>query len=518
MSLEKQIKIRPSDFVEKFFYINNSPFTFKGREYLRKVYDSEYKIFLLKAGRQVEKSTTIAGKMLTLALLIPHFQELYVSPSSEQTRKFSSQKLAELINNSPLIQRYYIGPGVVKRVYERSFLNGSRIMLGYAFLNADRIRGASADAVFIDEIQDMITDNIPVIEETMSHSPYGYRLYAGTPKHMQSAIEFFWQRSTQTEWVIKCEHCNHWNILSEKNIQPHGLACEKCGKLLNKENGVWADMVPDAPIKSLRLPQPIMSWISWSDIWYKYQNYSREAFYNEVLALPYSTATNVLTQEDLVRASGTHPLFEKYDSKFLYNQPTYMGIDWSTSTPDSHSYTVVVIGTFINGKFHIVHMRRFMGLQSDIGLAIEEILKLAKEFKVQLIGADWGVGSGGANAILRRELGGFNKLWEFYYSFNQKELVKWDKKGLKFVINRTQTLTNLFMRIKDHSIVFPRFSDWSYLAEDFLNLYVDYNNQEVMFYNKLPDKSDDLVHAVNFCYLAALLNTGQLNVVKAKMA
>lgn len=515
---KEPILIKPSQLVEKIFYINGKPFSFEGREYLRKVYDSKHTSIILKAGRQVEKSTTLAGRMLAYAFLIPHFQQLYVSPSAEQTRRFTSQKLNEFINNSPIFKEVMLGPKSVQRVFEKTFSNSSRIILSYALLSADRIRGTSADALYLDEIQDMIVENIPVIEETMSHSQHKHRIYVGTPKHLQTAIEYYWNLSTQTEWVVKCDACNHWNVLTEANISPSGLICEKCGAKLNKQNGTWADMVKDAPFKGLRLPQLIMSWITWDEIWRKYNEYPREQFYNEVLALPFSSATNILTVEDLVKASGTHPNFYKYDPVFTYNQPTYMGVDWSTSAVDTGSYTAVAIGTFLQGKFVVLHLERFVGLDADIGNAIKKIIDLAREFRVQLIGADWGVGSGGANATIRSALGHFESLWEFYYSSNQKELVKWDNKGLKFIVNRTSTLTNLFLRMKDGSIRMPKFTEWQHLSEDFLNLFADYNTQNVLFYNKMPGKPDDLVHALNFCYLAALIDTGQLNVVKTKLA
>ena len=88
----------------------------------------------------------------------------------------------------------------------------------YAFLNADRVRGIPADMVCIDEIQDVLTDNIPVIEECVSHSSFKYKLYAGTPKSLDNTLESLWvEDSTQNEWVVPCDSCGggdyrHWNI------------------------------------------------------------------------------------------------------------------------------------------------------------------------------------------------------------------------------------------------------------------------------------------------------------------
>ncbi|MEM0369715.1 MAG: phage terminase large subunit family protein [Pyrobaculum sp.] len=521
-----EIRVRPSDFVQAILKLNGKPFSLKGRDWLIPIYDGDYKRIIMYTGRQVEKSTTIAGHLLSRTLLIPYFQALYVAPTSEQAKIFAHQKLDPFIRESEVIRRYYKSSELTDRVFEKEFRNGSRIMLGYAYLNPDRLRGRSADALYIDEIQDFITDEIPVLEETLSHSVHKYRVFAGTPKHLQSAIEFYWRISTQTEWVIKCEGCGKWNILDERNVKREGLSCAYCGALLNVRNGEWADAFPGAKFYGIRIPQLIVPWVDWEDLWDKYTRYPRQKFYNEVLAKSYDSAQNAINKEDLLGACGEHENSEERFDHVEYNRaPMYMGIDYAATQTATGSYTVVVIGGFVHNKFKVAYMKRYEGQEAEFQNVIADVVRLAQKFSVKRVAADWGVGSGGANAVIRSELAklrGNNPMenvWEFYYSANLKELVKWDKQSMKFIVSRTDSITNLFLRIKERKVEFPKASTWQAYMEDFLNVFVDYNERTGrIFYNKEPNKSDDFVHALNFALIAALIDRGELTPIIAKIS
>jgi len=97
------------------------------------------------------KSTTLSNILLARALLIPNFKQLYVSPAVAQTQEFARDKLEPVINNSPLVRENFVTPNMVQNVYKKEFTNGSVINLRYALLNADRIRGVSADVNLFDE-------------------------------------------------------------------------------------------------------------------------------------------------------------------------------------------------------------------------------------------------------------------------------------------------------------------------------------------------------------------------------
>ena len=187
----------PSEFVSNFMYMPSAgklePFSFKGRRYLIPIYDTPSKRILLQCGRQVEKSTTLGNKCLTYTMLQEYFRVLFVSPTQQQTETFSRDKIATPITLSDKLQWYTLGANdVVKNnVLYKKFRTHSDITFRYAFLHADRVRGISGDMLLLDEIQDILTDVIPIIEEALSHSAYDFRIYSGTPKSLDITISYY---------------------------------------------------------------------------------------------------------------------------------------------------------------------------------------------------------------------------------------------------------------------------------------------------------------------------------------
>lgn len=134
------------------------------------------------------KSTTLANIMVSNSALIPHFHTLYVAPTVDQTKVFSRDRVAPVIETSPLMKQHYINSSLPQNVFMKQLLNYSKMYLRYALLSADHLRGYSADFNLFDEAQDLKQDIIPVVQETMSRSLYKRTLYSGTPKRTKGTL------------------------------------------------------------------------------------------------------------------------------------------------------------------------------------------------------------------------------------------------------------------------------------------------------------------------------------------
>lgn len=351
-------QITPSEFTEFAFRMPTQlgweNFSFEGRRHLYQPYDTPAKRILLFCGRQVEKSTMLGNKALSLACLIPSYKILYVSPSATQTKTFSNDRIKDPIETSPIL-RTFTSHMLSQNIFEKQFANRSKITLRYAFLNADRTRGVPAHSLLIDEIQDILSENIPVIEQCTSHSPEELKrfIYAGTPKSLDSVIEDYRaNRSTQGEWVVPCdcqggEGGRYWNILGEKNIGKKGLICEHCGKPLNSmtEGAQWAWMVKydptHTPFESYRVPQLMVPWLDWTELLHNYEYYPRNKFYNEVLGISFDTGLRPLTQAQ-VRACCNKNVFMSDVGRYrglAYGQDIFAGIDWGCHDEETRILT-----------------------------------------------------------------------------------------------------------------------------------------------------------------------------------
>lgn len=522
VKLPKVPSILPSKFTEGVFMMPKedgtgyAPFSFDGRRHMTRIYDTPGKKVLLMCGRQVEKSTMLGNVMLSSLVLVVGLRALYVSPSSTQTKTFSNDRIKEPIETSPLLRRFTTSM-LSKNIFEKQFINRSTVTLRYAYLNADRTRGIPAWQLFLDEIQDILRDNIPVIEHCLSHAPdlWKRQVYSGTPKSLDNVIEEYrGQKSTQGEWVVPCEGCNHWNVLGEKNIGGKGPICERCGKSINPQSprARWAWMVrPDphdrnkVPWESYRIPQLMVPWKirNWHEVIYDYENHSRAKFFNECLGISFESGLRPITQSQLREVCGEHRMNEVEKFRNLsHAQPFFMGIDWGTG---DLGFTVVTIGTYHHERFRILYMHRFVGEEAEPGVQIAMIIKLARHFNVALIGCDYGFGFG-MNHHLIREFGP-RRVHQFQYLGDSKRKLFYDVEMRRWKAHRSEVMSAMFEAIKKKKCEFPHWDDFHEpFSRDFTNIFSEYSERTRMIkYDHSPGNPDDSFHSFTYCWLVSML-------------
>jgi hypothetical protein len=525
-------ELKPTDFVEFGIVIPDQQtkqlkqFSFAERRYLKPVYDTTSPRVLLKCGRQVEKSTYLGNRLLALTCIQPSFTSLYVSPTNEQTKTFSNDRIREPLDTSVRLQAW-TNSSLSQNVFRKKFINRSQIVMRYAFLNADRVRGIPADLVCIDEIQDILTDNIPVIEECISHSSFKFKLYAGTPKSLDNTIEGLWvDESTQNEWVVPCDSCGggdyrHWNILSEENIGRYSLICNKCKKQIYPmhDHAQWASLNPNPrvpyPMDGYRVPQIMVPWMPWDDILNKQMTYSRAKFHNEVLGESYDSGTRPLTRADVESNCSesitlNRSALQTQMSKCV-GRVVYMGIDWGTG---ENTFTVVTIGVYYDSFFSIVYARRFEGPESEPDRQIQIIDELIAAWRVQYVGCDYGGGFDRNDKLIRKY--GIQKIFKYQYSTITGAKVKWESGLSRYLVNRTEVMSDMFNAIKRKNVFrFPKWADWEKpFGQDMLNIFSEYSEERKMNeYKKSRSVTDDTFHSILLCFLVSQLNNPRPDVL-----
>jgi len=517
--------VLPSQFTEFAFRMPGDdglgyvPFSFEGRRHMRQPYDTPARRILLFCARQVEKSTLLGNKMIAYSCLVAGYRSLYVSPSATQTKTFSHDRIKDPLETSHVLKSFTTSV-LQQNVFEKQFINRSKITLRYAFLNADRTRGIPAWGLCVDELQDILGDNIPIIEQCTSHAPELWKryIYSGTPKSLDNVIEYYRSNlSTQGEWVVPCdahggETGRYWNVLGEKNIGLKGLSCEKCGALIDPTHpdAQWANMVKydprRAPFESYRIPQLMVPWKSWDEILLDYRRYPRDKFYNEVLGISFDSGMRPLTTAQVQECA--HPkvtmnpdMLRKYRA-LAYGHPIYAGLDWGTG---EHSFTVLVLGMYVGTKFRIFYAHRFEGEETDPVVQLDMIVQMLKDFNVRVIGADYG-GGFHSNDRLVREFG-TQRVHKYQYMAKTKKKVSWNPNYKRWMVHRTEVMSDVFNAIKRAQIEFPRWEEWREpFAQDMLNIFSEYNETLRMIqYSHGPDKPDDTFHAVLYCLLASMI-------------
>lgn len=357
---------------------------------------------LLKTGRQVSKSTSLAAQGVLFSNCIPYFSTLFITPLFEQVRRFSQNYVAPFIETSP-VGRLFSGTSTINNVLQRSFKNRSQMVFSFAYMDAERTRGISADKNVVDEIQDLDITFLPIIHETISASKdWGLIQYAGTPKTLDNTIERLWTDTSMAEWMIKCPHpgCGHWNIPSLeydllRMIGPShtmisetcpGVICASCARPINPRppyqggTGRWVHRHPDKRwhFAGYHVPQLIMpmhyanpeKWQKLVDKRDGKGNTPINVFYNEVCGESWDSGSKLVTVTDLKKAAclpwnrqldSAQKHIDGYLHKFCSVDWGGGGVNKGKSDLALQSYTsIAVCGLRPDGRVDIIYGYRSM--------------------------------------------------------------------------------------------------------------------------------------------------------------
>ena len=520
------------------FRLRDEPLSFDSHKYQENILDGNWPKLLLKCSRQVAKST-IDSLLMAIEPILQDgrkaVNQLYVSPSIDQTKAFCIEKLRPLIHRSPKYAKLMTNGKTINDVFTQGFVNGSLIYLRGAYRDAERIRGLAVDKVYIDEIQSMLTGIIPVILSSMDASPVPRTIFSGTPMSMENPIQDYWRQSTQTEWVVPCwrhgtntgtgaiQHSKAlWNKLGVDNIGDNGLICKKCGRPIIASEGVWVDMVDNQPFKGFHISQLGVDmkqsperWVS--DIVYKRDYWEESKFMNETLGESFGQADRPLTVEIMKKAC-LLPVNKHWDSTKWHDSPPkdksikwYAGVDWGEGRESASydgakkknaSFTHFIIGTTDNkGIFRPALWKKFKGKEVDPDFIVEYIIDKCREWNVQLMAVDWGFGWG-VNSRLAKALG-VRKVMQCFHSGNLKPLYRFDNEGIKMVLNRNALISRLVSDVKKGKIGFPKWNVMHDLSKDFTALYTEFNhNTNKLKFDHNMDEPDDGMHTLLYAKFA----------------
>ena len=521
---------RLSDVAERLLWLDGAPFSLADYPFYRPIYDGRYRSTLLMCGRQVAKSTSLANFIIAESVAIPFFREYYVSPSKEQTLIFSNTRVGKTLSYSPLVKKYFQSPEHADRVLHRSYTNGSENAFTYACDDADRARGFSADRVSYDEFQDMLYDAVvPVINACMKNSNYRFETYAGTPKTMEASIQYLWDKSSQSEWVMKCEGCGKYNfVVSEKSLGKHGPICLNCGKVLNPRYGQWVDMKKPEngnthSVKGFHIPQPIMpmnipacfpndpkmqenAQSRWNDILRDMEMFSGAKFRNEVLGVSDAVGRRLISLEELESLCTGPSISPVPTSNMQGVSQTIAGVDWSGGGTSGVSRTVLWVWGFVPAtqKLRTLYYRVYPGNNAVVD--VEDIARVCLNYAVALVVGDAGEGAL-PNATLRDRLGAHRVTMVQYGA--QAQPAKWNGVD-RYTADRTTMIDNYLMFLKRKAAEYAPRDEMRDPIKDILNVYEEVTTSGKKVWRHSPQLPDDCLHAQLFGWFAHKIVTSDL--------
>lgn len=521
---------RASDLAAALLELKGHKLKFEGYECFRKVYDIDPDLMVLKAGRQIGKSVSLGGRLVSKCIAQKYFNALYIAPFQIQAKRFSNSYLDSFME-SPLVKKYFRKSSDIRNVYEKRFSNGSAIYLSYAQTesDADRIRGLMADLLTVDEAQDISMEALPPIFEILNASEHALKVISGTSKSTSNTLEQYWLKTNQCEWVTKCPHCGHFVIPQDyatclKICQsPDGPVCDKCGKGIDVTKGQWvaARTTVGTTKVGFHLPQLIVSENTrpkkWKRMYYdkvvsatEGGLYTPNTLANEVFGLATDLSGKSLSTREAMACCDPNIIkwFEPYGSPNNTNlqnsilatiSTIVLGVDWSV-TGSEKSFTVMsVMGYDYNGRCYLLESRKMQGIH--ILEQVDAVCKTARKWNAAIIGSDRGVGVL-QGQLMQKELG-FDKVVMINYVSSGKRL-RWDMNGQFLAADRTQAIDNVMMKWRTGITRFlcPDYNITESLWKDALAVFEEESLVGKRLYRHHPDEPDDWMHSVVFGNIA----------------
>jgi hypothetical protein len=386
-----------------------------------------------------------------------------------------------------------------------------------------------------DEVQDILYDPVIVIgNEMMADSDYAYETYAGTPKTMENTIQYLWELSTQTEWVMRCDSCGTYQYIdSENSIGKDGPQCLKCKSYLNPFTGQWIDMNPCPPdkeesemLKGFHLSQVIMprnvpaamkvfgveaeekARGRWRRIITKYEDNPISLVRNEVLGVSDAIGTRMITKEELESLCDDRELhqFPPRGSMqgFAY---TVGGVDWSGGGTKGVSRTVIWIwGYHPKSQKLVLLFYKVYPRQNPVHI-IDEIAMICSQYQVAMVVGDAGEGHV-ANETLRSKIG-YHRVSQLQYGSTDKTIY-FNGESNRFIANRTTLIDNYFLLLKRKGVAFGKHEQMKTAIEDILNVFEEVTASGKKVWQHSAERPDDCLHAGLYAWIAHKIQANDL--------
>lgn len=250
-------------------------------------------LVIVKA-RQMEISEYAVNFLLYWPLKHPGTY-IYSSSTLEKVQRFSKDRFTRQIKRSPALKQF------VGRSQVYSVEYGNSILYFYsAFGNMDTLRGIPADALILDEYQDVESEALPVAQETLSKSDFKKLIVIGTPKEAGTNFEKKnWDMSNKQEWDGETQQ---WKVTkTDGDIYFTGFH-------ISQEMALGLDP----------------HWITEKVLKYKLDTYSRQQYVNEVLGQFYTGLGRPITE---------HLMWTTFDPSlpckdYKRGDPLFAGVDW----------------------------------------------------------------------------------------------------------------------------------------------------------------------------------------------
>jgi hypothetical protein len=562
----KRLALSPYKQCELLFRTDDgNPWRLDKMPFFVRIYDKPADKILLITSRQTGKTTYIRNESSRKSMFHQGNSILYAAPTDSQVTDFSTKKLDKIFEYNQHLSKMFRGQ--IWNVHQKQFTTGSTITLrstGGA-QGAGRIRGNTANDIFLDELQDLEPEEIPVIEECaatfdgVDGRKLASYIYTGTPLSSQNHITIRYNASRKLQWHMQCPHCSQYagtdrlgrdlykggwqDELTMAHIDLHKpfLFCQHCGRDMNSPrglpqrmdgrddlrvrkppHGLWISHNPRGNFDGYRIVRLMMPWAHWrttkdDGVLDKLTQYTDKRFANEVMGMPYDAGSMPITEPDIRRCTCTEQGMEEYDlpvteadiarvAERHQQHYKFAGLDWAmqATNDETASYTIFGVFALVNGQLKLIFAHKFVGAgANDPDHVLKRVRGWMHQFDIKRLGADYGVGYKEDLRLL--EEFGIRRVAIFQYKGSMaKSNSTYDRSSLKWIVPKTRTLDQLCNDIHQVKFVLPRYENVRTFTDDWLRLSIE-EKPDGRYHSYTRIGPDDFVHVANYANMAKRL-------------
>lgn len=458
--------------------IKKKPFSFQNRDYLLPIYRDNSQVIHIVKARQMEITEFVLNWLLFHLTKNPNTTGLYVSDRKSHITAFYKSRLRKAITSSKILGQLI----EEQSGFRVSFNNGSELYLCSAWGGFDAARSISADFAVVDEIQSIDAEAIPVLQETLSKSPFGRLICVGTGSEQGDHWYKVWHSGDQKEWDFQSKS---WIAKKPQNF---GIA------------------------STYRITQYMASWLDQNKIHKKEQEYTPRRFANEVLGDWYGSASRPLIERDIHNLFDVSTDLKSPDQVDYSLGPLYMGVDWGTG---SHSFTVPWIWQCVDDKtprFNLIYTRLITEPSTE--KQADMIANLIEDYDIKQVVVDE---AGGTRQVQKLSELYRDKIFTCHYMTRPQKTLELSFSQSRVIVDRTwviEMIIDLIKRpytISNHTIPritiphkAPKQTDW--LVDHFTCIEaesVTSSANQYVRYTHPQESNDDALHACVYAYLAS---------------
>lgn len=420
------------------------------------------------------------------------FTVLYLFPKRQQMYDFGDARITSAIEAST-----YLSSRIKHGEVQNKGLK--RIGIGWLYSRGseskDDLQSIDADALCIDEYDDVRPENIPDAERRLSGSKHALIRRVGVPDLPNQGLDRLYAASDQRRWMVKCAACGEHQDITFENIDEPSLTlkCRECGKVgLDPRGGEWVAHYPDRDVRGYHIPRLVVPGVDIGKIVTASKQTTpieKKTHQNKDLGLAYAPEEGQISLEAIQRATRSEVRvdYTQHDGRTMGELRT-MGVDVAST----RALNIRASAHFSDGT----KQNLYLGVVDDFNGAAH----LMKALNIHMATVDHLPEGRLARAFAEKFPG---RVFIANYSTGQNLVMKIDDKMRTVSVRRTEAIDATLTMIREQRNRLPGELPENYIR-DLQNLIreveVDENGRKRVGYRRMGP--DDYAHAEVYDTLA----------------